>query len=88
MGDEGIYRIALSALQDKPAVPDGWKLVPIEPTEDMIIKGFESAPSMLFSNPDDWDAYVSMSGCRRAAYKASRSWAAMLAAAPAPGDES
>jgi len=31
-----IYKIALSALQDKPAVPDGWKLVPIEPTQAML----------------------------------------------------
>jgi len=31
-----LANIALASLQDKPAVPDGWKLVPIEATPDML----------------------------------------------------
>lgn len=42
MDDEGIYRIALSALQDKPAVPDGWKLVPITANMDTVNAGYRA----------------------------------------------
>lgn len=76
----------LEALRDKlgaPArEPAGWKLVPSEPTEDMVIHGFESAPSLGFSKPEEWDAYEQMSGCQQAAHKARLCYAAMLAAAP------
>lgn len=65
-----------------PAIPEGWQLVPVEPTEDMVIDGFESAPSLIFSDPDDWKEYQNMSGCRQAAHRAKLCWAAMLAAAP------
>jgi hypothetical protein len=64
------------------AVPTGYKLVPIEPTESMVVDGFESAPSMGFSKPEDWDAFEEMSGCHQAAHKARLCYAAMLAAAP------
>lgn len=63
-------------------VPDGWKLVPIEPTERMVIDGFESAPTVLFSKLGEWEAYEAMSGCQRAAHLTRLCWAAMLAAAP------
>ena len=63
-------------------VPDGWKLVPVEPTERMVIDGFESAPNKFFSSSEEWEAYEAMSGCQQAAYKARLCWAAMLAAAP------
>lgn len=62
--------------------PDGWKLVPVEPTEEMIIDGFESRPNESFSEPAVWKKYSQMSGCQQAAYKAQLCWAAMLAAAP------
>lgn len=72
----------------QPAVlPPGWKLVPIEPTEDMVISGFESKPREGFSDPDDWGAFEAMSGCEQAAHKARLCYAAMLAAAPAPGGD-
>ncbi|MCG6258652.1 hypothetical protein, partial [Vibrio furnissii] len=29
---------------NSPAIPDGWVIVPIEPTEHMIVEGFESEP--------------------------------------------
>ena len=64
------------------AIPSGWKLVPIEPTERMVIDGFESAPIVLFSKLDEWEAYEAMSGCQQAAHLTRLCWAAMLAAAP------
>ena len=78
-----VYQIALDTLtaQDE-LVPDGWKLVPVEPTEEMIIDGFESRPDESFSEPAVWKKYSQMSGCQQAAYKAQLCWAAMLAAAP------
>lgn len=63
-------------------VPDGWKLVPIEPTEDMVIRGFESKPDQFWSTPEEWAEYEGMSGCQQAAHKARLCYAAMLAAAP------
>jgi len=65
-----------------PVVPDGWKLVPVEPTQEMVIEGFESEPDEDFSEPDEWEKYSQMSGCEQAAHRARRCWAAMLAAAP------
>lgn len=63
-------------------VPAGYVLVPIEPTESMIINGFESEPDESFSEPDVWEAYEAMSGCQQAAHRAKLCWAAMIAAAP------
>lgn len=74
----------LYAAPPAPVVPNGWIAVPIEPTEDMIIAGFESAPNEDFSEPEEWEAYAAMSGCQQAAHKARLCWAAMLAAAPEP----
>ncbi|MBD1589489.1 hypothetical protein [Pseudomonas typographi] len=61
-----------------------WKLVPVEPTEDMIVYGFESVPHLGFSDPDLWDHYSELTGCQQAAMRAKLCWAAMLAAAPQP----
>ena len=61
-----------------------WKLVPVEPTETMVIHGFESAPDECFSDEEAWEQYQEMSGCQQAAFRAKLCWAAMLAAAPAP----
>lgn len=41
-----LYRHALPV----PVVPDGYVIVPIVPTEDMIINGFESVPDPHFSD--------------------------------------
>lgn len=68
----------------KRAVPDGWVAVPIEPTEDMIVNGFESEPDESFSDEKEWEEYEAMSGCQQAAHRAKLCWAAMLAAAPRP----
>lgn len=74
-------------LQSEPVskpykLPDGYALVPIKPTEDMVIHGFESEPSEGFSETDAWEAYEAMSGCQQAAHRAELCWAAMIAAAP------
>lgn len=68
--------------QPAPVVPDGYIMVPIEPTESMIIDGFESEPDEFFSKAEEWEAYSNMSGCEQAAHRAKLCWAAMLAAAP------
>jgi len=61
----------------------GWKLVPVEPTVDMVTHGFESEPDEFFSPGEDWDAYAEMTGCQKAAHRARLCYSAMLAAAPA-----
>ncbi len=68
-------------------VPEGWKLVPIEPTEDMVVEGFESEPFEFFSDPEGWEKFEAMSGCQQAAHKARLCYAAMLAAAPEVSEE-
>ncbi|WP_346364553.1 hypothetical protein PE051_05835 [Enterobacter asburiae] len=65
-----------------PVIPDGWVMVPVEPTEDMIVNGFESEPDESFSDEKEWEAYDAMSGCQQAAHRAKLCWAAMIAAAP------
>ncbi|EPC4018137.1 ASCH/PUA domain-containing protein [Enterobacter kobei] len=67
---------------NSPVIPDGYALVPIEPTEYMIVNGFESEPDESFSDEKEWEAYEAMSGCQQAAYRAKLCWAAMIASAP------
>lgn len=69
---------------NSPETPDGWVMVPKEPTEHMIVCGFESEPDKYFSDKDEWKAYKEMSGCQQAAHRAKLCWNAMLAAAPKP----
>ena len=63
-------------------LPEGWVAVPVEPTEDMIVNGFESEPDESFSDEKVWEAYDAMSGCQQAAHRAKLCWAAMIKAAP------
>ncbi|EGN8123315.1 DUF550 domain-containing protein [Salmonella enterica] len=65
-----------------PVIPDGYALVPIVPTEYMVINGFESEPDPHFSDEKAWAEYEALSGCRRAARRAELCWAAMIKAAP------
>ena len=65
-----------------PVVPNGWMMVPIEPTEHMIVEGFESEPDEDFGNPEVWESYQAMSGCQQAAHRAKLCWTAMINAAP------
>jgi len=66
---------------NSPVISDGYVLVPVEPTEDMIVNGFESEPDESFSDEEVWEAYDAMSGCQQAAHRAKLCWAAMIAAA-------
>ena len=75
-------KIAESRCSNSPVIPDGWALVPVEPTEDMIVNGFESEPDESFSDEKEWEAYDAMSGCQQAAHRAKLCWAAMIKAAP------
>ena len=75
---------ARAALSQKPSVPKGWKIVPIEPDEAMIVAGFESAPDKIFDGENYPAEYDDMSGCQKAAFRAKRCYAAMLNAAPKP----
>ena len=61
-----------------------WKLVPVEPTETMVINGFESEPDECFTDDEVWEQCQEMSGCQQAAFRAKLCWAAMLASAPEP----
>ncbi|MDA4780712.1 hypothetical protein [Enterobacter hormaechei] len=82
------YRVAMlqsfgnSEQLNSPVIPDGWVAVPVEPTEDMIVNGFESEPDESFSDENEWEAYEAMSGCQQAAHRAKLCWAAMISAAP------
>lgn len=76
------FSVELFTAPPLQAVPAGWKMVPVEPTENMVVEGFESEPDSFFSDSDDWEAYKAMSGCQQAAHKARLCWAAMIAAAP------
>ncbi|HCQ8476013.1 TPA: hypothetical protein OME37_003754 [Klebsiella michiganensis] len=67
---------------NSPVIPEGYVIVPKEPTERMVIDGFESEPDETFSEPEVWEAFQKMSGCEQAAFRARLCWAAMLAAAP------
>ncbi|MEZ6879845.1 hypothetical protein [Enterobacter sp. KB-280D8] len=75
-------KAGLAEAGNSPVIPDGWVLVPVEPSEDMIIHGFESEPDESFSDDKEWEAYEAMSGCQQAAHRAKLCWAAMIAAAP------
>ncbi len=84
-------RAALKSLLQagySPVIPEGYVMVPKEPTERMVIDGFESEPDETFSEPEVWEAFQKMSGCEQAAFRARLCWAAMLAAVPpAPTQE-
>ncbi|WP_431623188.1 DUF550 domain-containing protein [Citrobacter freundii] len=80
--DAAVYVPLYAAPQPVPVVPDGYVIVPIVPTEDMIIDGFESVPDPHFSDEKEWEEYEALSGCRQAARRAELCWAAMIKAAP------
>lgn len=78
----GKLRSAMLQAGNSPVIPNGYVLVPIVPTEDMIINGFESVPDPHFSDEKEWEEYEALSGCRQAARRAELCWAAMIKAAP------
>lgn len=73
-------RAAMLQTGNSPVIPEGYVMVPKEPTERMVIDGFESEPDEAFSEPEVWEAYQKMSGCEQAAFRARLCWAAMIAA--------
>ncbi|HDY8835671.1 TPA: hypothetical protein RRH99_005064 [Klebsiella pneumoniae] len=75
-------RAAMLQAGNSPVIPEGYVMVPKEPTERMVIDGFESEPDETFSESEVWEAYQKMSGCEQAAFRARLCWAAMLAAVP------
>lgn len=75
-------RAAMLQAGNSTVTPDGYALVPIVPTEGMVINGFESEPDEFFSKSEEWDAYQEMSGCEQAAHRAKLCWTAMIKAAP------
>lgn len=79
---DGEPRLHIKEAINSPVIPDGYVMVPIEPTEIMIVDGFESEPDEDFSEPEEWEAYEAMSGCQQAAHRAKLCWAAMIKAAP------
>lgn len=64
-----------------------WKLVPVEPTETMVINGFESEPNECFTDDEVWEQYQEMSGCQQAAFRAKLCWAAMISSSPTSPEE-
>ena len=81
VGEMGITRCACGQAGNSPVIPEGYVMVPKEPTERMVIDGFESEPDETFSEPEVWEAFQKMSGCEKAAFRARLCWAAMIAAA-------
>ncbi|HFI7897956.1 TPA: hypothetical protein ACGSFL_000412 [Escherichia coli] len=82
--DDTLYVRGDVVTGNSPVIQDGWVMVPVEPTEDMIVNGFESEPNESFSDERVWEAYDAMSGCQQAAHRAKLCWAAMISAAPKP----
>ena len=86
-GNSSVIGIDLASEPDRSVevrylAPPGYVIVPIVPTEDMIINGFESVPDPHFSDEKEWEEYEALSGCRQAARRAELCWAAMIKAAP------
>ncbi|EOT7725489.1 hypothetical protein ACNH6Y_001862 [Escherichia coli] len=79
---DSVAKNADSLPGNSPVIPDGWVLVPVEPTEDMIVNGFESEPDESFSDEKEWEEYDAMSGCQQAAHRAKLCYSAMIKAAP------
>ncbi|HEL7612254.1 TPA: hypothetical protein ACKP7M_000556 [Stenotrophomonas maltophilia] len=73
-----LARAAIAALTP----PEGYVLVPVEPTEEMIGDGAESRPMRPFTPLEDWEAFEAMTGCEQGWHKAKLCWFAMLAARP------
>lgn len=79
---DGEPRLHIKTSGNSPVIPDGWVMVPLEPTEDMIVNGFESEPDESFSDEKEWEEYDAMSGCQQAAHRAKLCYSAMIKAAP------
>lgn len=68
---------AVEELEKANTVPEGWKLVPVEPTDAMLTEVDEEVGGSCYSC-SKWNA--SHDDCQRV-------YAAMLSAAPTPGEK-
>lgn len=84
---EAVGAGGVSLVRPSEIAPAGYVLVPLEPTAEMIVNGFESAPDPHFTKEVAWDEYERMTGCQQAAHRAKLCWTAMLAAAPQPAEQ-
>lgn len=75
-------RRALGCIIAALTPPEGYVLVPVEPTDEMLGDGAESRPMLPFTPLEEWEAFEAMSGCEQGWHKARLCWAAMLAARP------
>lgn len=75
-------QIVISVIAAALTPPDGYVLVPVEPTTEMLVDGFESEPDEFFSTREEWLAYEAMSGCQQGHHRSRLCWGAMLAARP------
>lgn len=77
-------RAKLQLSSNSPVIPDGWKLVPVELTEKMVIHGFESEAFEALT-----DAVLDKKGwpysCRESAECVTGIFKAMVEVAPSPG---
>lgn len=73
-------------VESTSSMSNGLVVVPVEPTENMIIAGFEAELREEFRDPEAWKTFEAMSGCEQAAHRAKLCWAAMVAAAPQQED--
>ena len=73
---------AVAAIIAALTPPEGYVLVPVEPTTEMLVDGFESEPDEFFSTREEWLAYEAMSGCQQGHHRSRLCWGAMLAARP------
>lgn len=75
-------RVAIATIIAALTPPEGYVLVPVEPTEDMCGDGAESKPMRPFTPLDEMEAFEEMTGCEQSRHVAKLCWAAMLAARP------
>ncbi len=73
-------------VESTSSMSNGLVSVPVEPTENMIIAGFEAELREEFRDPEAWKTVQAMSGCEQAAHRVKLCWAAMIAAAPQQED--
>ena len=53
-----LYALPGAQAQSAPSVPDGWKLVPIEPTFEMLDKGSDQSDGYVSVANAVWDAMI------------------------------
>ncbi|HHG5298914.1 TPA: hypothetical protein ACPWNB_001630 [Pseudomonas aeruginosa] len=83
--DAALARVAEFKAQAQHSVPDGWKLVPVEPTPEMLDARRDCEDGMDGYLVEDTEYYFPDRGAVRAFL--ARVYQGLIAAAPAPGGE-